>query len=68
MHVWVAIDAAAAVGFVAVRLHAEDRLGEVYMLAVDPALQGRGIGSADDPRSQVDERGRDGGSDGRDPR
>ncbi len=33
-------------GFVAVRLHTEDRLGEVYMIAVDPDCQGRGIGSA----------------------
>lgn len=46
MHVWVALDAKVPVGFVAVRLHAEDKLGEVYMIAVDPDYQGRGIGSA----------------------
>jgi mycothiol synthase len=46
MHVWVALDAGAPVGFVAVKLHTEDRVGEVYMLAVDPAVQGRGIGTA----------------------
>lgn len=46
MQIWVAIDAGSPVGFVAVRLHTEDRLGEVYMIAVDPDCQGRGIGSA----------------------
>ncbi len=46
MHVWVAIDTGSPVGFVAVRLHTEDKLGEVYMIAVDPDCQGRGIGSA----------------------
>ncbi len=44
--VWVAVDAGAPVGFVAVKLHATDRLGEIYMIAVDPAVQGHGIGSA----------------------
>lgn len=44
--VWVAIDAGSTVGFVAVKLHSEDSMGEIYMLAVDPAFQGRGIGSA----------------------
>ncbi|MBD3884555.1 GNAT family N-acetyltransferase [Phormidium tenue FACHB-886] len=44
--VWVAIDADSIVGFVAVRLHLEDSMGEIYMVAVDPDFQGRGIGSA----------------------
>ena len=44
-NVWVAIDAGSAVGFVAVKLHSEDRMGEIYMVAVDPDFQGRGIGS-----------------------
>lgn len=44
--VWVASDAGAPVGFVAVKLHAQDGIGEVYMIAVDPAAQRRGIGSA----------------------
>lgn len=44
-NVWIAIDAGAAVGFVAVKLHLEDRMGEVYMVAVDPDFQGRGIGT-----------------------
>jgi len=45
-NVWVAIDAASTVGFVAVKLHSEDSMGEIYMVAVDPDFQGRGIGSA----------------------
>ncbi|MDJ0773499.1 MAG: GNAT family N-acetyltransferase [Mastigocoleus sp. MO_167.B18] len=45
-NVWVAIDAGATVGFVAVKLHSEDSMGEIYMVAVDPDFQGRGIGSA----------------------
>lgn len=44
--VWVAVIADAAVGFVAVRLHQADRMGEISMLAVDPDVQGRGVGSA----------------------
>lgn len=45
-HVWVAIDAGLTVGFVAVKLNAETYMGEIYMVAVDPDVQGRGIGSA----------------------
>lgn len=45
-HVWVATDAGVAVGFVAVKLHTETRMGEIDMLAVDPDVQGRGVGSA----------------------
>ncbi len=45
-NVWVAIDVEAAVGFIAVKLHSEDSMGEIYMIAVDPDFQGRGIGSA----------------------
>lgn len=44
-NVWVAIDASSTVGFVAVKLHSEDSMGEIYMVAVDPDFQGRGIGS-----------------------
>jgi ribosomal protein S18 acetylase RimI-like enzyme len=44
--VWVAIDAGSTVGFVAVKLHSEDSMGEIYMVAVDPDFQGRGIGSS----------------------
>lgn len=39
-------DAGSTVGFVAVKLHAEDNMGEIYMIAVDPDFQGQGIGSA----------------------
>lgn len=48
MHVWVAVDANSPVGFVAVKLHAdaEAKMGEIYMIAVDPDFQGRGIGTA----------------------
>lgn len=45
-NVWVAIDTGATVGFVAVKLHSEDSMGEIYMVAVDPDFQGRGIGTA----------------------
>lgn len=45
-HVWVAIEADAPLGFVAVKLHNEASMGEIYMLAVDPEMQGRGIGTA----------------------
>ena len=45
-NVWVAIDAGSTVGFVAVKLHSEDSMGEIYMVAVDPNSQGGGIGSA----------------------
>jgi len=44
--VWVAIDAGSTVGFVAVKLHSETSLGEIYMIAVDPDFQRRGIGTA----------------------
>ncbi|MFB2895538.1 GNAT family N-acetyltransferase [Aerosakkonemataceae cyanobacterium BLCC-F50] len=53
MNVWVARvfdrpevnDAGSTVGFVAVKLHSEDSMGEIYMVAVEPSFQGRGIGS-----------------------
>lgn len=44
--VWVAVVTREAVGFVAVRLRQAERMGEVYMLAVDPDAQGCGIGGA----------------------
>jgi GNAT superfamily N-acetyltransferase len=46
MHVWMAEVDAAVAGFVAARLDRDSRLGEIYMLAVDPAFQRRGVGSA----------------------
>ncbi|MEH1869425.1 MAG: GNAT family N-acetyltransferase [Nostoc sp.] len=45
-NVWVAIDADSTVGFVALKLHSETSMGEIYMVAVDPDFQGHGIGSA----------------------
>ena len=45
-NVWVAIDAGLTVGFVAVKLHLDNSMGEIYMVAVDPDFQGHGIGSA----------------------
>ncbi|MBE9215152.1 GNAT family N-acetyltransferase [Plectonema cf. radiosum LEGE 06105] len=44
-NVWVAIDTGSTVGFVAVKLHSDDSMGEIYMVAVDPDFQGQGIGS-----------------------
>ncbi len=46
MRVWVAEVGASTVGFVAVELHPESGIGEIYMLAVDPDYQGGGIGTA----------------------
>lgn len=43
--VWVADGDAGPVGFVAVRLHPEDAMGEIYMVAVDPDHQRNGIGT-----------------------
>src|SRR5690606_24253495 len=43
MHAWVAVVQREVAGFVASRLHREDRIGEIYMIAVDPAFQRRGI-------------------------
>jgi len=45
-NVWVAIDSGSIVGFVTLRLHPESGLGEIYMIAVDPDHQHRGIGTA----------------------
>ncbi|MEO1095140.1 MAG: GNAT family N-acetyltransferase [Cyanobacteria bacterium J06638_28] len=44
--VWVAVDADAVVGFVAVKLDAASSMGELSMIAVDPDAQGGGIGTA----------------------
>ncbi|MBD6619568.1 GNAT family N-acetyltransferase [Komarekiella sp. 'clone 1'] len=43
--VWVANDSGSTVGFVAVKLHLESSMGEIYMVAVDPDYQQRGIGT-----------------------
>ena len=43
--VWVAEEGGSVVGFAAATVHAEDEMGEVLMLAVDPQSQNRGIGT-----------------------
>lgn len=45
-HVWVALESDLTVGFIAIKLHSEDSMGEIYMIAVDPDYQRRGIGAA----------------------
>lgn len=45
-YVWVALESDSTVGFIAVKLHLEDSMGEIYMIAVDPDYQRRGIGAA----------------------
>ena len=45
-NVSIAIDAGTTVGFVAVKLDSDSSMGEIYMVAVDPDFQGRGIGTA----------------------
>lgn len=44
--VWVATEDSGTVGFVALKLYREDRMGEIYMIAVDPDFQRRGIAAA----------------------
>src|SRR4028118_260667 len=46
MRVWTAMEAAVTMGFVAVRLHRESKMGEIYMIAVEPDFQGRGVATA----------------------
>jgi GNAT superfamily N-acetyltransferase len=45
-HVWTAACGSSVAGFVAVKLDRKSALGEVYMIAVDPAAQRSGVGSA----------------------
>lgn len=44
--VWLAWKGDALLGWVGLRTHAEDRMGEIYVLAVDPAAQRRGVAKA----------------------
>ncbi|MCG8590917.1 MAG: GNAT family N-acetyltransferase [Proteobacteria bacterium] len=46
VHVWVATEDSQTVGFVALKLHTEDKMGEIYMIAVDPEFQRRSIAKA----------------------
>lgn len=43
-NIWLAVADGQVAGFVGVRLHPEDRMGEIYILAVSPAQQRQGIG------------------------
>lgn len=45
-NVAVAVDGSTILGWVCTRLHAQDQMSEIYVLAVDPAFQGRGIARA----------------------
>ena len=45
-HAWVAVEDGSVLGWVGARLHPEDRMGEIYILAVDPDHQRRGVASA----------------------
>ncbi len=45
MRVWTALDGDTPFGFVGVKTHADENMGEVYMVAVDPDAQGQGIAS-----------------------
>ena len=46
VRVWVASQESRSAGFVALKLHPEDRMGEIYMIAVDPDFQRRGIATS----------------------
>jgi ribosomal protein S18 acetylase RimI-like enzyme len=46
VHVWIATEGSQTVGFVALKLHVKDRMGEIYMIAVDPDFQRRGVATA----------------------
>jgi ribosomal protein S18 acetylase RimI-like enzyme len=46
IHVWVATEGAQVAGFVALKLHRDERIGEIYMIAVDPDFQRQRIGAA----------------------
>ena len=44
--IWVAMTDGTLSGFLGLRAHAEDSMGEIYIIAVDPAYQRRGVGAA----------------------
>jgi GNAT superfamily N-acetyltransferase len=45
VEVWVAASADGIAGFAATKRHAERLMGEVYMIAVDPRYQNKGVGA-----------------------
>ena len=44
--IWVAEGDDAIVGYLGLRVHPEDSMGEIYIIAVDPAAQQHGVGRA----------------------
>ena len=42
-NVWVAVEAGSVLGWVGIRMHPADRMGEIYILAVEPDQQRRGV-------------------------
>ncbi|MGQ0542367.1 MAG: GNAT family N-acetyltransferase [Blastocatellia bacterium] len=46
MHVFTANEANLTLGFVAIRLDEKSKMGEIYMIAVDPDAQKRGVASS----------------------
>lgn len=45
-HMWVAMTDGAPSGYLGLRAHKEDSMGEIYIIAVTPAHQKRGVGAA----------------------
>jgi GNAT superfamily N-acetyltransferase len=45
-NIWVALIDAELAGFIGIRLHPEDQMGEIYIMAVSPVHQRQGIGTA----------------------
>jgi ribosomal protein S18 acetylase RimI-like enzyme len=43
-NIWLAIQGTELVGFVGVRIHRQDQMGEIYIVAVSPDRQRQGIG------------------------
>lgn len=43
-NIWLALEGDVLAGFVGIRVHPEDRMGEIYILAVSPDRQRQGIG------------------------
>lgn len=41
---WVAVDSGVIAGWMGIRIHPDDRMGEIHIIAVDPEQQRRGIG------------------------
>ena len=45
-NIWIAVEAGEALGWVGIRTHPADSMGEIYIIAVDPAAQRRGVATA----------------------